>query len=58
MKILTPENKCYEMNSLPENEIEDIRYFVMDVTCIIIIKILSLLVLCILYVMYPYPDIR
>ena len=32
MKILTPENRCYEMNSLPENEIEDIRYCVMDVT--------------------------
>lgn len=32
MKILTPENICYEMNSLPENEIEDIRYCVMDVT--------------------------
>ena len=32
MKILTPENHCYEMNSLPENEIEDIRYCVMDVT--------------------------
>ena len=31
MKILTPENRCFEMNSLPE-EIEDIRYCVMDVT--------------------------
>lgn len=31
MKILTPENHCFEMNSLPE-EIEDIRYCVMDVT--------------------------
>ena len=31
MKILTPENKTFEMNSLPE-EIEDIRYCVMDVT--------------------------
>ena len=31
MKILTPDNKCFEMNSLPE-EIEDIRYCVMDVT--------------------------
>ena len=31
MKILTPENTCFEMNSLPE-EIEDIRYCVMDVT--------------------------
>jgi len=31
MKILSPENKCFEMNSLPD-EIEDIRYCVMDVT--------------------------
>ena len=31
MKILTPENKTFEMNSLPE-EIEDIRYCVLDVT--------------------------
>ncbi len=31
MKILTPENSCFEMNSLPD-EIEDIRYCVMDVT--------------------------
>ena len=31
MKILTPDNKCFEMNSLPE-EIDDIRYCVMDVT--------------------------
>lgn len=31
MKILTPENQCFEMNSLPD-EIEDIRYCVMDVT--------------------------
>ena len=31
MKILTPDNKCFEMNSLPD-EIDDIRYCVMDVT--------------------------
>ena len=31
MKILTPDNRCFEMNSLPE-EIDDIRYCVMDVT--------------------------
>ena len=31
MKILTPANKCFEMNSLPD-EIDDIRYCVMDVT--------------------------
>ena len=31
MKILTPENTCFEMNSLPD-EIDDIRYCVMDVT--------------------------
>jgi hypothetical protein len=31
MKLLTPDNRCFEMNSLPD-EIEDIRYCVMDVT--------------------------
>lgn len=31
MKILTPENRCFEMNNLPD-EIDDIRYCVMDVT--------------------------
>lgn len=31
MKILTPENTCFEMNDLPD-EIEDIRYCVMDVS--------------------------
>jgi hypothetical protein len=31
MKILTPENQCFEMNNLPD-EVEDIRYCVMDVT--------------------------
>lgn len=31
MKVLTPENRCFEMNNLPD-EIDDIRYCVMDVT--------------------------